>query len=121
LGYAASIASGDDVTTASIINLPRVSISIEQQVVPAYEVLEAIVPSEWSALTAQEKQRVELMLSLGEVKLSGPNTRSALAAAFGPATTTRANLIALQNRIGSRAEALFGQSVGPIDIARALR
>lgn len=68
----------------------------ERSIVAAYEVLEAIVPSEWAALTAQEKQRVQTFTSAGQVNLKGPNTRAAFAAAFGGGTTTRSNLLALQ-------------------------
>jgi hypothetical protein len=90
--------------------------------VPSYEVLNAIVPAEWASLTAQEKSRIEMMLSVLTIMVNGINTRDAFLAAFGPGTTTRANLGALQKRKGSRGEQLFGSgtTIMPTDIAIAL-
>lgn len=74
--------------------------------VPTYELFEAIVPSEWAAATAQEKQRVQTILSMGMANVAGANTQQAFRDAFGAGTTTRANLIALVSRTCSRAEFL---------------
>lgn len=89
--------------------------------VPAYEVFEAIAPAEWAALTANEKQRVQTILGMGQVDLSGANTRAALAAAFGAGTATRAALLALQTQSvpRSRAVAVFGSPVTAQDVTAA--
>lgn len=79
-----------------LASLLAVNRPTERTVIPAYEVLEAIVPSEWSALSAAEKQRVQTIISAGQVNLKGSNTRAALGAAFAAGTTTRTNLLALQ-------------------------
>lgn len=92
---------------------------IERDTVPSWEVFEATVPAEWSALSAAEKQRYQSMLAMGSINLKKPNTRAALAAIFGAGTTTRSNLIALQNQAASRATALFGERVESWDVARA--
>lgn len=92
---------------------------VAREVVPAWEVFEATVPSDWTALTAAEKQRYQAMLGMGSINLKKPNTRAALAAMFGAATTTRANLIALQYTPASRATVLFGESVNYWDVERA--
>lgn len=92
--------------------------SAERAVVESYEVLECIVPSEFTALTAAEKTRVQSILACGKVNLRGPNTRGMLAAAFDANTTTRANLIALQGKAVSRAEELGLGEVQAGDVAR---
>lgn len=121
LGYAPHLAAGADQSLADLLNEARQSISIPRATIPAHEVWEAIVPAEWTALTANERQRVQTILSMGEVNVRGTNTRSSLAAAFGAGTTSRSNLAALQTRRGSRAEELFGEgiTVTSEDIAKA--
>lgn len=98
---------------------PAVGRQLERDIVPTWEVFEATVPAEWAALSAAEKQRYQSMLAMGSVNLKKPNTRLALASIFGAATTTRANLIALQNIAASRAAVLFGEPVQSWDVARA--
>ena len=98
---------------------PSAGREIERDVVPACEIFEATLPSEWTALSATEKQRYQTMLSMGELNLKKPNTRSALAAMFGAGTTTRTNVLALQTTVASRAMVLFGEPVQFWDVARA--
>jgi len=111
LGYAGPLGRGETQVVADLLNAVRQGVSIERETVPAYEVWEAIVPSEWAALTANDRQRVQTILSMGEVSVRGTNTRSSFAAAFGAGTSSRTQLAALQNRPGSRAEQLFGTDV----------
>ena len=89
----------------------------ERDIGSSHEVFEAIVPAEYASLDAAKKGRLSMILSMGEVKLSGANTRSALAGMFG-AGTTRDNLIALQDDTPvSRAQELSLGSTGPGVIA----
>jgi len=121
-GYSVYYADGQDWRLAELINQIRDTIFIARgDTVPSYEIFEAIVPTEWDLLSVQEKQRIQLILSMGEISVNGPNTKSAFLLAFGVGTTTRANLIALTTRKGSRAEQLFGHAVSWDDIARARR
>jgi hypothetical protein len=122
-GYSSYWNNGQDWKLAELINQVRDSIRIDRERVFAYEVFEAIVPEEWSALSAGEKQRIQTILSMGEVLTKGPNTRAAFQAAFAAGTTTRANLVALLTRSGSRAEELFGARtfVSWDDVAMARR
>jgi hypothetical protein len=85
--------------------------AVTRELVPAYEVWEAIVPAEWDAITAAEKERIRITLSLGTVMMRGPNTRAALRGAFGAGTATRAALLALQTEAKSRAAEL---GLGPV-------
>lgn len=120
LGYAAPLAAGNHAAVADLLNQVRTTIKLDRETVPAYEVFDAIVPAEWAALSAQEKQRIQLILSLGQVYTKGANTRAAFLATFTAGSQTRTNLGALQQRDSSRAEQLFGQPVSPSDIAKAL-
>lgn len=92
---------------------------VERDIVQTWEVFEATVPAEWAALSAAEKQRYQALLAMGSINAKKSNTRASFAAMFGAATTTRANLLALQNTPASRAQVLFGESVQSWDVARA--
>lgn len=122
IGFAAMVTAGDTGAIADALNLSRVAINITRDVVPSYEVFDAIVPSEWAALSSQEKNRIQLILSMGQVLVKGTNTRQAFLDAFSAGTTTRTNLAALQTRKGSRLEQLFGagSSISYQEVGRAL-
>ena len=116
------VALSNEAAAAKLNEVPNTASAgrlVERDVVPSWEVFEAVVPAEWAALSAAEKQRLQTMLSMGSINLKKPNTRAAFIAMFGAATTTRANLIALQNSTASRATFLFGEKVEYWDVARA--
>jgi hypothetical protein len=121
LGYAARRALGDDAGIAGLLNQVRSGIQVGSGVVPAYAVFRAIVRADFAALTAADRQLIQMILSMGQVDLTDPNTRAAFAGAFA-GTATQTNLQALQSRPGSRAEQLFGaaSTVAAADVARAL-
>ncbi len=92
-----------------------------RKTVPAHEVLEATVASEWASLTADQKARYALFTGAGDVNVAGANTRAAFGAMFGAGTQTRANLLALvAGQLVSRATELeLGQlTAGDIERAR---
>uniref|UniRef100_A0A7C4Y4W7 Uncharacterized protein n=1 Tax=Caldisericum exile TaxID=693075 RepID=A0A7C4Y4W7_9BACT len=122
-GYRTYWDNGQDWKLAELINEVRSDIWIDRDIVPTYEIFEAIVPTEWDALTTAEKQRMQLILSMEQVNVKGENTRLAFQKAFASGTTTRNNLLALLKRNGSRAEELFGAGtvVTWDDVARARR
>lgn len=121
-GYAAHLTTGSDHKTTDLLNALTTS-TVERDIVSAHEVYEAILPAEWAALTSVEKQRVQTLLGMGQVNLKGSNTRASLGAVFITGTTTRGNLLALQTRVCSRAEQLFGTGtvITPEEVAKALR
>lgn len=89
----------------------------ERSIVPSHKVFDAIVPAEYVSLSAANKERLGTVLSMGDVDLSGANTRSALGGMFS-AGPTRDNLIALQNGPPiSRAQEIGAGKVGPGVIA----
>lgn len=67
------------------------------------EIIAATVQTEYAALSADQKQIFCGMVDAGGVNPSDSNTRTIFGALFGAGTTTRANLLALQNRTVSRA------------------
>jgi hypothetical protein len=105
---------------AALLNEPRAGISVGRNVISAREIIDATVPSEWTSLTADEKLRYQTLTGVGEVNVQSTNVRDVFLAMFAGGTQTRANLVALQNRVGSRAEQLFGQSVNFRDVLNAL-
>ena len=123
LGYAAMIAAGNHNALATTLNLVRAGIAINRTIVPAYEIINATDAAEWTSATAAEKQRYQTIVGAGQVDLSNANVRAMFQAMFGAGTTTRAALMALLTRTGSRGEQLFGAGtvVTHVDILEALR
>lgn len=111
------LAAKSDAAIAAALN--AATVVVDRDTATAAEVFECIVPAEWAAATAQEKTRVQLVLGMGTVNLRGANTRAALAAAFGPTTTTRANILALLTMWTSRAAVLGLGEVLPVHVAQA--
>lgn len=125
LGYAALIAAGRDADLAAALNLARAGAGyqIYRGPIGAYEVINATVPAEWAALTADEKNRYAVLTGAGDVDTSNANVRSAFAAMFANGTATRTALNAMAVRQGSRAEVLWGigTAITPTEISFALR
>ncbi len=94
-----------DAQVATALN--ALTASTTRASVDASEVYEAIVQSEYAALTSAFKQQVSDLLGMGSLNPNGTNTRAAFAAIFGNGTTTRTNLLALSTRTVS-----FAESVG---------
>jgi len=74
--------------------------------IQTWEVLEATVAAEYTALSAAEKQRYQILISAGTLNPVGNNIRAAFSAMFAAGTTTRTNLLALASEPCSRAEEL---------------
>ena len=73
------------------------------QTVSGQDIFEAIVPTEFVALTADQKNLLYAIIGMDTIRVNGTNTRTALLSMFGVGTTTRANLAALQTVPVSRA------------------
>jgi hypothetical protein len=122
LGYAPLIASGADQAIADLLNATRARITLPRALVPSWQLVNAIVPSEYAALAQAARDYLTMLAAAGAVQLGGGPVRDGLAMIFGAGTATRANLMALLDRQGSRTEQLFGDSVtvSALDVARAL-
>jgi len=110
-GYAPMLAAGQDGTLADALNAVRQTIDINRGVIPSYEIINATTPSDWTALSAAEKQRYQTLTGAGQVDSGNANVRAAFQAMFAAGTATRTALTALLTRKGSRAEQLFGAGV----------
>ena len=86
--------------------------TLDVETLPTSDIFEAIVLADYTALTAAQKTTLQIILSLGTVKVKGSNTRAALLSIFGAGTATRANLAALQVQLVSRAAELGLPRVG---------
>ena len=118
LGYAGK----EDYQIANLLNTIGLSGEvINRGVIPSYEIIDATVPAEWTALTAVEKQRYQTITGAGNCNSANANVRAAFQSMFAAGTQTRTNLTALLTRSCSRAEALGFESVSHLDVAEALR
>ena len=122
---AGELAPLSDAEQADVYNTIRVGTNydVASEAIKADVFFGALMPEELVALTTQELQILQLVLAVGTVNLSDTNTRTILTNMFGAVTTTRANLIALKTRSGTRAEKLFGagERVTPSQVADAKR
>lgn len=75
------------------------------------EILAVVVGTEVLALTQANRDMLSILTSTVRMKTGSATLRTAVAAIFGGATTSRANLIALTTRSASRAEALWGENM----------
>lgn len=91
-------------------------------VVDSYLVVNATVATEWTALSAAEKQRYQTIVGAGKVDNGNANVQAAFLAMFAGGTTTRTNLIALAGGPSiSRAAELGLPFVGAHHVAEARR
>lgn len=110
-GYAAPLTAGLDNAVADLLNAVRQGAQIGRTLVHAHEFVNAIVPSEYVALSQAQRDYLVLVASAGEVQLAGGGVRTALGTLFGAGTATRTAFAALQDRPATRAEELFGDGV----------
>lgn len=93
---------------------------VERSIVSAALVDGAVTLADWTALNTANKQLYQTMISGGEIDMRSANNRSKLIAMFGAATTSRANLIALQNESNiTRAAELGLPFIGEHHVAEA--
>lgn len=124
LGYAPNVTSGNDAAIANLLNTVGLSNeTVPKEVVNSFEIMSAIVYSEWVVLTSDQKNYLLTIISAGQVDPANGNIKTAFGTIFGASTVTRTNLNAIATRPASRAEVLFGRgvAVSAVDIAKALR
>ncbi len=76
------------------------------------QIMEAIDVTEFKALAAASRDAVALVLLPDSVVIRGSNARAIILDAFGPGTTTRTNLLALQTQLETAAERTRAQRGG---------
>lgn len=131
-GYASPKAVGSDAGIAALLNQAGSGANFQVNTPPitAAQMLRAIDPAEFKALPADEKVQLQILCSSGSIDLQDANTiailrnifPAALSGGVPAAPTTRAAVIALVKRNGSRAEFRFGAGtlISPSDVAIAL-
>ncbi len=120
LGYAGK----EPIEIARLLNEVRtdITVTIDAEIL-AWKFLDAIDPDELDALTAEQMEKLKMLLSLGTINLKSANIRAILSRLFPTDSKTAAALRSLIQRNGSRAEQLFGYGtvISHLDVARALR
>lgn len=120
LGYAAQ--GGDQGAMANLINARTSSQSVTVTNVTNISMQQSVIGTEYADLPATAQRAWGALVGLDTVPVCNTNIRAQIQAIWSAGTTTRANLVALQTRDGSRAEVLFGEGVRVhhLDIAAAL-
>jgi len=123
LGYGPLISTENWTELAALLNAPKAGFTISVGVLPSYRVVAAIKQSDWDALTASERTYLSFVVQAGQVQCDAGEVRAALAGLFPAGSVTRANLVAMVDRPGSRAEEVFGTGVVITyeDVIRAVR
>lgn len=90
-----------------VVSLNQKDRTQQRDLVPAWEVLSAIRPAHYQAVTDETELRyLTLLFSVDEIPLGNSNIRTALATIFSGATATLNDLQALQTVSVSRAQEL---------------
>lgn len=122
--YSASIAVGDDNGVADQLNV-LTSATVSVGTVFTLAMQQSVSSGEYAVLSAGQRDLWGAILTTAVtgVAISNAQIRAQVAAVWSAGTTTRANLLALDTRAGSRAEVLFGEGivVTPTDVQKALR
>lgn len=86
------------------------------------EVLAVLVGTEIIALTQANRDMLAILTSTARIRTGSATMRAAIAAIFGAATTSRANLVALTTKSASRAAALWGEGtvISATDVGEAM-
>jgi len=102
----------EDRVIVDLINDPANGDVVQRNHISPEEVIEQIVIDEWDAITASQRLYIGLLPSLAEIDATenGTEVRANLLSIFGPTTTTRANLVSVVQKDGSRAEVLWGEA-----------
>jgi hypothetical protein len=93
--YAAARAVGDDAAMLAQLRAPVAGFTVPAGVIPAYLVVNAIDPADWSNATAGEQDRIKTIIGAGTVDPSNVNVKNAFTKAFPAGSATRTALVAL--------------------------
>lgn len=91
-----------DPQAADSLNTPNRDIAVDS--VASEFVVAALEAPEVAALTAAQQRTMWGIIGAGTVRAADPDVKGVFADLFGPATATRANLLALSIQTVSRAE-----------------
>ncbi len=94
----------NDLEVANRLNV--VDREVDVKMVTGQSLFEAVKPSEYLALTSEQRGTLHMLVGMGNILVNGMNTKAALLAMFGAGSVTRANLAVLQRQDVSRAQEL---------------
>lgn len=126
-GYLPLSNSANDEPNANALNLVRSECQIDRETIPASEINKAIDRDEFDALSAADRQWLQLITTGGSVNpKAGSEVREGILQLFGVGTESRTALNALLTESASRATQLYklgtlsysGQ-VTPSDVSNA--
>lgn len=124
----ALIAANNHIAISATYNQPGTGV-IYRPSISAAQLNTAIVWSEYVLLTAVQQNAYQAMIAGGQVDGSSANIRAGFASIFATSLVTKANLIAISQRVPTKGEMVFtaanvcsafGLSLTPNDIAQAL-
>lgn len=110
IGYANSFQNAADQKTADLLNSltgPGAA-TVYRNDIKTAEIINAIVATDFAALTSLKIQQLNLILQSGILDATVSNTRTIFTNIFTGMTATLSSLSTLAQRTGSRAEVLFG-------------
>lgn len=106
-----------DVQAADSLNTPDRDVSVDS--IPSEFVVAGLVPSEINALTVAQQRNMWGVIGAGAVRVADTEVKAFFADLFGPATITRANLLALAVQTISRAQEIGLGTVKAPDVNEA--
>lgn len=107
LGYAPLVNEGANNAIVDLFN-GATTADIDLDEVPSGKFQAAVVTAEYETISASLQRLWLGIVGRAQVEIRDPGIRSQLVDIWGPATTTRANLIPLQTRKATRAEEISG-------------
>lgn len=124
IGYSTAVTRADHNTLVDQVNRFAVSYAVSMGTVTSIAMQTAVVPGEYGVLSNGQRDlwNAVLVAAVNGVPISNTVIRTQVAFVWSAGTTTRANLLALDTRSGTRAEVLFGEGVRvtSTDVQKAL-
>lgn len=108
----------DDEAIAKSLNTADRNVDVS--IIDGGMLVASVVRSEFASLSAADKQYVQLVAMASQIPLTS-TVKTELGAVFGAGTATRANMLALMKKTGTRGEELGLGFVTPSDVANARR
>lgn len=120
--YSAGLLLKSDNAVADLVNAASAG-NVSIGTIFAIDLQQAVVASEYAVLSSGQRDLWNAIVTTGVtgVAISNATLRAQVAHVWSAGTTTRASLLALDTRTGSRAEILFGAGIAvtPQDVYAA--
>ena len=122
LGYAPFVAEGADNAIAGLLNAIITGNKVNTGSLTSDKLKQCITQADYAGLTTAQRSWLDFISQAPNIDLNNTTVAGGLNTLF-PSGTSRNNVIAAQQRDGSRAEKLFGAGtfITDLDVAKALR